>query len=94
MSEVLSLTTQGPYHVAYKIFQTLQENREALSLMNTLLILNLVLGGGRNSLVNVLLKLEELGSSQQPGIPPALHFNTAVICRHHYLMKHTAVQEE
>lgn len=38
--------------------------------------------------------LQELGSNQHTGIPPASHFNTAVICRHHYLMKHTAVQEE
>lgn len=41
-----------------------------------------------------LLKLEELGSPRPAGIPPALHFNTAVICRHRYLMKLTAVQEE
>lgn len=64
--------------------------------MNTLLILNLfkVIGRKRGSLVSVLLTLQELGSNQNTGIPPASHFNTAVICRHHYLMKHTAVQEE
>lgn len=64
--------------------------------MNTLLILNLfiVCGEERDSLVSVLLKLQELGSNPCAGIPPALHFNTAVICRHHYLMKHTAVPEE
>lgn len=64
--------------------------------MNTLLILNLfiVFGGEGGSLGSVLLKLQELGGGLCTGIPPALHFNTVVICRHHYSMKHTAVQEE
>jgi len=39
------------------------------------------------------LKLEELGSPRPAGIPPALHFNTAVVCRRPSLMKLTAVQE-
>lgn len=40
--------------------------------------------------------VKTLGTWQRPvhRNSPALHFNTVVICRHHYLMKHTAVQEE
>jgi hypothetical protein len=50
--------------------------------------------GEGGSLIRVLLKLQELGSSQCSGIPPALHFNADVICRHHNLMKPTAVHKE
>lgn len=50
--------------------------------------------GEGGSLIRVLLKLQELGSSPCSGIPPALHFNADVICRHHNLMKPTAVHKE
>lgn len=53
-----------------------------------------VLKWGGGSFLDLTVETRGIGSAHPAGIPPALHFNTAVICRHRYLMKRTAVQEE
>ena len=81
--------------VSPRAYFTLQENREALWLMNTLLILNVQFLQGKEVVWWVCCEnSRNLAATSIGEFPPTLHFNTAVICRHHYLMKHIAVQEE